>query len=60
MPVELLTAEQVAQQLKVKKFKVWNYAKQRKLDVIIMGSRRFFTQEAVDKFIKDHTLEAKG
>ena len=60
MPVELLTAEQVATQLKVKKFTVWNYAKQRKLDVIIMGSRRFFTQEAVDKFIKEHTLEAKS
>jgi excisionase family DNA binding protein len=59
MPVELLTAEQVAEQLKCKKTTVWIYAKQRKIDVIVMGTRRLFTQEAIDKFIREHTLPAK-
>ena len=59
MPVELLNAQQVADQLHCKKTTVWIYAKQRRLDVIIMGSRRYFTQEAIDKFIKEHTLPAK-
>jgi hypothetical protein len=59
MPVNLLDAQQVADQLHCKKTTVWIYANQRKIDVIIMGRKRFFTQEAVDKFIKEHTLPAK-
>jgi excisionase family DNA binding protein len=59
MPVELLDAEQVAQQLHCKRTTVWIYAKQGKIDVVVMGNRRKFTQEAIDKFIREHTLPAK-
>jgi hypothetical protein len=60
--MELLTAEQVMKQLGFKTpTTVRKLALERKIDVIIIGrNRRMFTQEAVDKFIKDHTLEAKS
>jgi excisionase family DNA binding protein len=59
MPVELLNAQQVADQLRCKKTTVWIYAKERKIEVIVMGQHRWFTQEAVDKFIKEHTLPTR-
>ena len=60
MPLELMDSREVAKQLKCNRATVYNLAKARQLDVIIMGGRRWFTQEAVDKFIKEHTLEAKS
>jgi len=55
-----MDSREVAKQLKCNRATVYNLAKARQLDVIIMGGRRWFTQEAVDKFIKEHTLEAKS
>ena len=60
MPPELFDSVAVAKMLHCTRVNVYNLAKARKLEVIIMGRKRWFTQEAVDKFIKDHTLEAKG
>jgi hypothetical protein len=58
--VELLTAEDVMKQLGYKNVTtVWRLARARKIDTIILGNHRKFTQEAVDKFIKEHTLPAK-
>lgn len=56
MPTELLDAQQVADQLHCKKTTVWIYAKQGKIDVIIIGRQKWFTQEAVNKFILTHTF----
>ena len=59
MTVELLDSREAAKLLRCNRATVYNLAKARQLDVIIMGGRRWFTQEAVDKFIKEHTLPAK-
>lgn len=59
MSTELLSSTQVSKLLGCKEPAVRRYARQRMIDVIIVGKRKFFTQEAVDKFIKVHTLEAK-
>lgn len=56
MVVELLIADQVAKQLDCTRDYVWKLARLHKIDVIIIGNKRKFTQEAVDKFIKEHTL----
>ena len=59
MTVELLDSRAVAVLLKCNRATVYNLAKARLLEVIVMGGRRWFTQEAVDKFIKEHTLPTK-
>jgi excisionase family DNA binding protein len=56
MSTELLDAQQVADQLKCKKTTVWVYAHNGKIDVVTIGRRRWFTQVAVDKFIRMHTI----
>lgn len=60
MPTELLTAKDVAKQLKVTDIYIYDLVNARKIDVILVGKKRYFTQEMIDKFIHDHTLEAKG
>lgn len=56
---ELLTAKEVAGQLRVTEIYVYNLANTRKIDVILVGRKRYFTQAMVDKYISDHTLPAK-
>ena len=60
MPTELLTAKEVAKQLRVTDIYVYDLINTRKIDAILVGRKRYITQEAVDKFIKEHTLEAKS
>jgi predicted SAM-dependent methyltransferase len=58
---KLLTAADVTRILGYKNVNtVWRLVRARKIDTIVLGQRRKFTQEAVDKFIKEHTLEAKS
>jgi excisionase family DNA binding protein len=59
MPEQLLTAKEVAEQLRVTEIYVYNLANSRQIDVILVGRKRYFTQSIVDKYIKDHTLSAK-
>jgi excisionase family DNA binding protein len=57
---KLLTAADVTRLLGYKNVNtVWRLLRARKIDTIILGNRRKFTKEAVDKYIKDHTLPAK-
>jgi excisionase family DNA binding protein len=56
---ELLTAPQVAKILGYNVQTIQRYTRQRKIDVVILGRNRKYTREAIDKFIKDHTLPAK-
>jgi excisionase family DNA binding protein len=56
---ELLTAKDVAQQLRVTEIYVYNLANTRQIDVILVGRKRYFTQAMIDKYITDHTLPAK-
>jgi excisionase family DNA binding protein len=60
MPTELLTVKDVAKQLKVTDIYIYDLVNARKIDVILVGKKRYFTQEMIDKFIHDHTLEAKS
>ena len=58
---KLLTAADVTRILGYKNVNtVWRLVRARKIDTVVLGQRRKFTQEAVDKFIKEHTLEAKS
>jgi len=57
--MELLTAEDVAKQLGYNAATIRRFTRQRKLDVVIIGRNHKYTQESVDKFIKEHTLPAK-
>lgn len=60
MEDNLLTAEQVTHKLGFTNINtIWRLARARKIDIVVIGRRRMFTQEAVDKFIREHTLEAK-
>lgn len=60
MPEDFLTAEQVAKMIGCKPDYVWKLARQRQIDVLVIGRRiRRFTPEAVNKFIQNHTLSAK-
>lgn len=59
MPTELLTAKEVAKQLRVTDIYVYDLINARKIDVILVGRKRYMTQEAVDKFIRENTLPAK-
>jgi excisionase family DNA binding protein len=56
---ELLTAPQVAKILGYNVQTIQRYTRQRKIDVVVIGRNRKYTREAVDKFIKEHTLEAQ-
>jgi excisionase family DNA binding protein len=57
---KLLTAAEVTRLLGYKNVNtIWRLVRARKIDVVVLGARRKFTQEAVDKFIKEHTLPAK-
>lgn len=55
----LLTAPEVAKMLGYNTQTIQRYTRQRKIDSVIIGRNRKYTKEAVDKFIKDHTLPAK-
>lgn len=60
--MEFLTSEQVAKQLCCSSLTVLRLARDRKIDVVLLPGykqKRFFTQEAIDKYIKEHTLIAK-
>lgn len=57
---KLLTAPEVAKILGYNTQTIQRYTRQRKIDTVIIGRNRKYTREAVDKFIKEHTLEAKG
>ena len=59
MPVELLNAREVAKQLRVTDIRVYELINAREIEVILVGKKRYMTQEAVDKFIKNHTLPTK-
>ena len=59
MTTEFLTVKDVAKQLHVNPLAVYNMVNARQIDVILVGHKRFFTQEIIDKYIKDHTLPAK-
>lgn len=59
MPTELLTAKEVAKQLRVTDIYVYDLINARKIEVILVGRKRYMTQEAVDKFIREHTLPAR-
>ena len=60
MPDQLLTAEEVAKMLGFNIDYVWKLARNRELDVVIVGRKiRRFTPDAVKKFIDNHTLPAK-
>ena len=59
MPTELLTAKEVAKQLRVTDIYIYDLVNSRKIDVILVGRKRYFTQEIVDKYLKEHTLPAK-
>jgi excisionase family DNA binding protein len=56
---ELLTAKEVSKQLRVTEIYIYNLVKNRQLDVIIVGRKRYFTQAMIDKYIFEHTLPAK-
>jgi excisionase family DNA binding protein len=57
---KLLTAPEVAKILGYNTQTIQRYTRQRKIDTVIIGRNRKYTREAVDKFIKEHTLEAKS
>ena len=57
--IELLTAPQVAKILGYNTQTIQRYTRQRKIDVIVIGRNRKYTREAIDKFLKEHTLPAK-
>ena len=57
MPTELLSAEDVAKQLHVKKTTIMMWANNRHLIVTLVGKKRFFTQETIDQYILSHTLK---
>ena len=59
MPTELLTAKEVAKQLRVTDIYIYDLVNSRKIDVILVGRKRYFTQEIIDKYLKEHTLQAK-
>lgn len=59
MPIDLLTVKEVAKQLRVTDIYVYNLVNNRKLDVILVGRKRYFTQEMINKYLNDHTLPAK-
>lgn len=59
MPTELLTVKEVAKQLRVTDIYIYDMINARKIDVILVGKKRYLTQEIVDKFIQSHTLPAK-
>jgi excisionase family DNA binding protein len=56
---KLLTAPEVAKILGYNTQTIQRYTRQRKIDAVIIGRNRKYTREAVDKFIKEHTLPAK-
>ena len=58
--MDLMTAEDVAKILGYNAATVRRFTRQRKIDVVIIGRNRKYTHEAVDKYIKEHTLEAKS
>jgi len=59
MPTELLTVKEVAKQLRVTDIYIYDLINTRKIDVILVGKKRYLTQEIVDNFIHSHTLPAK-
>ena len=59
MPVELLTAKEVAKQLRVTDIYIYELVNSGKIGVILVGHKRYFTQEIIDKYLSDHTLPAK-
>ena len=59
MPTELLTVKEVAKQLRVTDIYIYDLINTRKIDVILVGKKRYLTQEIVDNFIQSHTLPAK-
>lgn len=56
---ELMTAPQVAKILGYNTQTIQRYTRQRKIDVVVIGRNRKYTKEAVDKFIREHTLPSK-
>ena len=60
--MEFFTSEEAAKQLHCSSLTILRLARDRKIDVVLLPgykNKRFFTQEAIDKFIKDRTLPAK-
>ena len=39
--------------------RVYELVNNREIDVILVGKKRYFTQEMIDKYIINHTLPAK-
>jgi excisionase family DNA binding protein len=58
---EFLTAEEVAKRLGYANVEsVYRIVRKREIDTIVLGRRMLrFTPEAVEKFIREHTLPAK-
>ena len=59
MPIDLLTVKEVAKQLRLNEMRVYELVNNREIDVILVGKKRYFTQEMIDKYIINHTLPAK-
>jgi excisionase family DNA binding protein len=53
---DFLSADEVAAKLDIKRDTVYKFARTGRIDVIVIGNKRKFTQEAVDKFLKEHTV----
>lgn len=58
MPNEFLEVKEVANQLKCCEAFVRKQARNKKISVCLIGRRLLFTQEAVDQYVREHTLSA--
>jgi len=52
----LLTSDEVAKILGFNAATIRRFTRDGKIDTIVIGKARRYTQEAVDKFIREHTL----
>jgi excisionase family DNA binding protein len=59
MPIEFLGIKDVALQLHCSHAFVYQLAHKNKITVMLIGKKLLFTQEAIDKYIQEHTLMAK-
>jgi len=55
---ELLTAQEVRKILRLGKNTIYDLARARKIEYVRVGSKLLFPKEAVEKFIRDHTVPA--
>ena len=59
MPQELLTVKEAAKQLRVTEIYIYEMIKSRRIGVILVGKKRYFTQAIIDKYLDDHTYPPK-